>query len=237
MNALLSVESVHKYFGGLKALRDVSVDIKERTVTGIIGPNGSGKTTLVNVITGFLKPDKGKVMFDGKDITGWSPDRIYQLGIARTFQAVRVFNNLTLSQNIQIAKLASGKLVSKDTEEYLFKRLDLSSFQNTCVKNLSLFDQRKLEVAMKLVSKPKLLILDEPTAGMNPMEVSFFLDFINELRKEIAIVIIEHSIKVITTISDNVVVLNEGVKIAEGHPSNVINNKAVIEAYIGGRLK
>jgi len=234
MSALLEVDSVHKYFGGIKAVQGVSFKVKEKTIQGIIGPNGSGKTTLVNLITGFYKPDKGRIIFDGTDITGWTSHRIFRFAIARTFQIVRLFNNLTLDHNISIARLAStsNRLGDNDIEE-LLERLDLSLKRRAYVKNLSLFDQRKLEVALKLINRPKILILDEPTAGMNPTEISFFLDFVKELKKKMTIIIIEHSIYVITKVSENCIVLNEGVKIGEGCPDDVVREKAVIEAWIG----
>jgi len=233
MSVLLQVNSVGKYFGGLKALQDVSFNIEEKATTGIIGPNGSGKTTLVNVITGFYKPDTGNLVFDGTDITGWSPDRVLRKGIARTFQGLRVFSNLSLNHNIHMAQVALKDLPEKNTQTDLLERLNLASKQGSYVKNLSLFDQRKLEVAMKLISDPRLLILDEPTAGLNPDEVSFFLDFIRELEKNMTIIIIEHSIKVITMMAKNLLVLKEGVKIADGPANSVINSRAVIEAWIG----
>jgi len=249
---LLSIQEMTKRFGGLVALNALNIEVKEKSIHSIIGPNGAGKTTFFNCLTGFYRPEEGEVMFDDKSIVGLSPDRIVSKGISRTYQNIRLFPNLTALENVMIGyhvHLKSGffgpilGLKSTKIEEERARQiaLDLLKYVNmegkgeTLAKNFPYGEQRRLEMARALASQPKLLLLDEPTAGMNPNETQEMMDFIEHMRGElgITIVLIEHQMRVVMNISDIVTVLDYGKMIAEGLPEEIKNNKTVIEAYLG----
>jgi branched-chain amino acid transport system ATP-binding protein len=249
---LLTVESVRKEFGGLLAVSDLDFTIPAESIVSLIGPNGAGKTTFFNMLTGVYKPTSGHVLFDGTDVTGKPPHAITKLGIGRTFQNIRLFPQMTALENVLVgmhSRLKGGILGSifgtprvrrEEREAHekgraLLRYSGLGRVDDELAENLSYGDQRRLELARALATEPKLLLLDEPTAGMNPQETAAFTDFLAKLRTErpITILLIEHDMKVVMGISERVTVLDYGQKIAEGTPVEIQKNERVIEAYLG----
>ena len=250
---LLATEQVSKTFGGLVAVNDVSFEVPERSIVSIIGPNGAGKTTFFNILTGLYKPTDGSVSFDGTNITAGRPDKIMALGVARTFQNIRLFGTMSAVENVMVgqhARMTAGLIgsilrpprVGKEEREARAKAAEMLSYvglkpalHDQLATNLAYGDQRRVEIARALASEPKLLLLDEPTAGMNPQESASLTRFMERLRDElgISILLIEHDMKVVMGVSEHVTVLDHGEKISEGEATAVRSDPLVVEAYLG----
>jgi branched-chain amino acid transport system ATP-binding protein len=240
---LLDVSHVSKRFGGLEVINDISFTIGEGEIVGLVGPNGSGKTTMFNMITGFLRPNSGQIIFNGKNITGAKPHKICRLGIGRTFQIVKPFKDMSVLDNVLVGHFFGNidECGSGPEEQCcrLLKTVDLIEKKDTKAKDLGLGELRALELCRTLATNPKLLLLDELLAGLNPKEIDDILVLIRHLKKEwgMSIFIVEHVMRAIMSVSDRVIVIHEGSKIFEGTPQEVSQSKEVIEAYLGRRSK
>ncbi|MDI6763153.1 MAG: ABC transporter ATP-binding protein [Thermodesulfobacteriota bacterium] len=233
---LLELKGVNKSFGGLKAVSQVSMNLEEGEILGIIGPNGAGKTTLFNTITGFLKVDSGEVRFDGDNIVDLKPHQICQRGMVRTFQLVKPFLQMTVLENVVVAALNRTKSIKEAREKALqtIEFVGLKEKKNTLASGLTLGHRKRLELARTLATEPKLLLLDEVMAGLNPTEVDELIRLLREVnQRRITILLIEHVMRGLMALSKRVVVLNYGEKIAEGVPGEIVKDRQVIEAYLG----
>jgi ABC-type branched-subunit amino acid transport system ATPase component len=233
---LLEVNGLYKNFGGVVALNKVVLKVDRGEMVGLIGPNGAGKTTLYNCITGFYKPTSGRVIFDGKDITGLPSHKICKLGIARTFQIPRPFMTLTLFENVMVGALGIG-LSPKEAEEHVkqvISFLMLDEYANQPISKLNFNYRRRCEMARALATKPKLLMLDETFAGLNPKEIDDMLDIVRKIHKEgTTVMLTEHVMRVVMSLAERILVLHQGTLIAEGPPAKIATDANVIEAYLG----
>jgi len=252
MSAILKVDNVTMRFGGVVAIDKLSFEVKKGSIYGLIGPNGAGKTTIFNIITGNLKPTKGKIYLDGEDITGIKPNKAVFKGVARTFQNIRLFKSMSVLENILIGFDAAAKYsyfeailrlprffkYEKEIKQKayeLMKIFNIEQFANLNASALSYGNQRKVEIARALATNPKLLLLDEPAAGMNPKETKELSEIIHKIKKEfnLSILLIEHDMKFVNAMCEKLTVLDYGEKIFEGKPSDAIVDKRVIAAYLG----
>jgi len=236
MNDIFVARNLCKSFGGVQALSGVDVVQRADETLGMIGPNGSGKTSFVNAVTGELSLDSGKVNFGDLDITGVRPHEVVTAGLARTFQAVRVFSSLSVRDNLRIARMLLGDaphaLDATDRAE-LLQWLKLDNRLDAMASGLTLFEQRRLELAMRLMMRPKMVMLDEPVGGLAPSEIREMMQILQELKARCAIFVIEHTMRVIRELADRVIVLITGQKIADGPPVEILKDQRVIEQYLG----
>jgi branched-chain amino acid transport system ATP-binding protein len=249
---LLEARDLTRRFGGYAAVSDMNLTIRRGAVHALIGPNGAGKTTMFNLMTGVLPPSQGKILINGRDVSGSRPDRIARLGVVRTFQGVRLFPTKTALENVAVGRfcrtrggflaamaripgaVTKTEAATRKRAEELLERVGLSSRRSTRAGELALADQRRLEIARALAAEPRLLLLDEPAAGMNPVEVHEAGELFTSLCKEgTTILITEHHMSLVMSISDHITVMNYGRKIAEGSPDEIKRNPEVLEAYLG----
>jgi branched-chain amino acid transport system ATP-binding protein len=254
MKGLLTIEKLTMEFGGLTAVNELSLELAPGELMGLIGPNGAGKTTVFNMVTGNLPPTRGKIVFDGKEITGRKPHKITAQGIARTFQNIRLFNDLTVFENVMVSfhyQIRSSFLggilglpryrheakAARDTAAHLLEEVRLADLAGEKAGRLPYGQQRRLEIARALATRPKLILLDEPAAGMNPTETESLIDLILRLKGEygLTVLLIEHDMTVVMGICERLTVLDYGHTIAEGTPEEIQNNERVIQAYLGER--
>ena len=239
MAPLLALESTTKRFGGLIANRDVSLAIEPGEIVGLIGPNGAGKTTLFNCITGYMHPEQGRIAFAGADITHTRPERICGLGVARTWQVVRAFRRMTALDNVvcgalkRTSRVAEARAHARELLEFT----GLGGREDVAAANLTLADKKRLEIARALATRPRLLLLDEAMSGLTPLETTAAVQLVRRIHGELGVTIcvVEHVMEVVMPLSHRVIVLDYGVKIAEGPPQEVVRNELVIQAYLGDR--
>jgi branched-chain amino acid transport system ATP-binding protein len=233
---MLEVRNLTKYFGGLAAVQNLSFKVEKGQIFGLIGPNGAGKTTVFNLINGFYPPNSGEVLFRGEPITGRKPNEVCKKGIARTFQVVKPLSRMTVLENVMVSAFCRVSSIQEAREEALgaLEFCELTHRQDSLAKSLTIGDRKRLEIARAMATRPEVVLLDETAAGLNPAELDQAIALIRKIReKGVTILIVEHIMKVIMSISDRIHAINYGQTIAEGTPQEVANNKSVIEAYLG----
>ncbi len=236
MKPLLEVKGVSRFFGGLAALTEVSFDVVKGEILGLIGPNGAGKTTLFNVVNGFYSPSRGEVLFNGKRISGLRPHQICRLGVARTFQVVKPLQRMSVLDNVIVSAFirANSRAHAREIADETLRFTGLYEDRDLISKGLPLGKRKRLEIARALATQPQMILFDESCAGLTPTELDHSIEIIRKIKERgLTIMVIEHHMKVIMSISDRIVVLNYGEKIAEGTPSEITANPLVIEAYLG----
>lgn len=241
---VLETRDIWKRFGGIIALRNINIKIFKGELLGIIGPNGSGKTTLFNIITGFLKPDKGRIILSGEDVTGFPPHEMVKRGVVRTFQLVKPFMGMNVLDNIRVALYMRHGLMSRVSEREIIgeareilKMIGLSHREDVSADSLSHGEKKKLEIGRALALKPKILLLDEPTGGLTTAEIDDIIRLIKDIHENgTTVVVVEHNMRVIMNLSERLIALNSGVVIAEGDPKDVVSNPEVVKAYLGERF-
>ena len=234
--ALLEVTGITKRFGGLVAVDDLSLSLDKGQILGLIGPNGAGKTTAFNMISGFYKPDEGEIYFDGKKINGLRPDQVCKLGLARTFQIVKPFPQLSVRDNVMVGAYnrTNSRRESRQKAEEIIDFLGMSDISDMTAGSLSVAYRKRLEIAKALATDPKIILLDEAMAGLRPTETDHMIDLVRQVSKQgIALLLVEHVMRVIMSLAERIVVIHHGEKIAEGEPKEIVQDKAVIDAYLG----
>jgi branched-chain amino acid transport system ATP-binding protein len=234
--ALLEVKGITKRFGGLVAVNDLSLSLDKGQILGLIGPNGAGKTTAFNMISGFYKPDEGDIQFDGKRINGLRPDQVCKLGLSRTFQVVKPFPQLSVRDNVMVGAYnrTNSRRESRQKAEEIIDFLGMSDISEMTAGSLSVAYRKRLEIAKALATDPKIILLDEAMAGLRPTETDHMIDLVRQVSKQgIALLLVEHVMRVIMSLAERIVVIHHGEKIAEGEPQEIVQDKAVIDAYLG----
>ncbi len=233
---LLKVENITKRFGGLVAVNNLSMTVEAGEILGLIGPNGAGKTTAFNMISGYYKPTEGQVFFDGQNVTGLRPDQICKLGLARTFQVVKPFPQLSVLDNVMIGAYnrTSDNDEARQRAREIIAFLDMKKDSNLLAGSLSVAGRKRLEIAKALATEPKMILLDEAMAGLRPTETDEIIDLVRQVQQQnVAMLLVEHVMKVIMELADRIIVIHHGEKIAEGEPRAVVQDSAVIDAYLG----
>ncbi len=233
---ILTVENITKRFGGLVAVHDLSLSVEKGEILGMIGPNGAGKTTAFNMISGYYRPDEGRVVFDGQDVTGRRPDQICKLGLARTFQVVKPFPQLSVLDNVIVGAYnrTNDKQEARQRAQEVIQFLGMTDITHQLAGSLSVAGRKRLEIAKALATEPKMILLDEAMAGLRPVETDMMIELVRQISQQgIALLLVEHVMRVIMSLAHRIVVIHHGEMIVQGEPQAVVRDKAVIDAYLG----